>query len=234
MIDRRRMASPTGPSTNDPALSGPRCTRVSFIEARTAGSGLVAPSSDARPQIPHMRRSLVPAEGAFGRLRALFVGRRGLVAVEVERLAVAAAEGPRSDAPDGLGDHEHVEVHRAVGDVLEVVRELLRPAVLARQAHLREAGHAGAHHEPLPVLRYLPAQLLEERGPDRPRADDAHVALHDVPELRQLVELRAAQQAPHRRDLAFGAARQLVAEVWPEPLLGVWRERAELVHRVDH
>src|SRR5437763_6758485 len=159
MIDRRRMASPTGPSTSDPSLSGPRCTRVSFMEARTAGSGLAAPSSDARPQIPHMAPECNRGGGRLSLLRGRL---GGFVALEVERLPVAAPERARGDAPDRLRDHEHVEVHRAIRDVLEVVRELLRPAVLAGEPHLREARHAGLNDEPLPVLRNLPAELLEE------------------------------------------------------------------------
>src|SRR6266550_2230237 len=214
MIERRRIARPTGPSTSEPSLSGPRCTRASFIRASTAGSGLAAPSSDAKPQMPHIRVLLAV------RREALLAGRLGgLVAVEVERLLGVAAERPRRHTPDRLRDHHHVEVRGSVGDVLEVVRELLRPAMLAREAHLREARHARSHHEPLPVLRDLPAKLLEERGPYRPRADDAHVALQHVPKLGKLVELRAPQEPPQRRDLVLGAPRELVAEVGTQPLL---------------
>src|SRR2546421_12844428 len=97
MIERRRIARPTGPSTSDPSLSGPRCTRVSFIEARTAGSGLAAPSSDARPQIPHMAPE---CNRGGGRVPLLQSGFGRLVALEVERLAVAAPERPRGDAPE--------------------------------------------------------------------------------------------------------------------------------------
>src|SRR3954453_22428514 len=61
MIERRRMARPQGPSITDPSESGPRWTRVSFIAARAAGSGGVAPSRLTRPHIPHMRASLESA-----------------------------------------------------------------------------------------------------------------------------------------------------------------------------
>src|SRR4051794_26455386 len=173
MIESRRMARPAGPSIARPASSGPRCTSFAFMRARASRSGWDVPSSETMPQMPHMS-----AAGDGG-----------------ERLA--------DRAPHGLGEHPHVQVHRAVGDVLEVVRELLGPGVLARDAHLREAGHAGPHDQPLPVLRYLRAQLLEERRPDRPRPDEAHVAPGDVYELRQLVELRRAQHAPDPGDLAL-------------------------------
>src|SRR5439155_7100567 len=89
-----------------------------------------------------------------------------------------------------------VERERAVGDVLEVVCELLLPGRLAGDARLREAGQAGTDDQALPVLRDRPRQLFEKGRPDRPRADEAHVAAEDVPQLRQLVELRGSQPAP--------------------------------------
>ena len=110
---------------------------------------------------------------------------------------------------------------RAVRDVLEIVRELLRPRGLARHAQLREAGHAGLDHEPLPVLRDLLAELLEEGGPDRARADDAHVAAQHVPELRQLVEVGEAQHAAQPGHLRLRAMGELVAEIRPEARLGI-------------
>src|SRR5919202_5522230 len=102
MIASRRIASAVGPSTTIPALSGPRCTSVAFIASSAAGSGLDAPSSATMPQMPH----------TSGR------GARRLQAGGRERL------GER--APTRLEQHARVEVHGAVGDVLEVVRELLR------------------------------------------------------------------------------------------------------------
>ena len=51
---------------------------------------------------------------------------------------------------------------RAVGDVLEVVGELLGPGHLARQPQLREAGDARADDEPLPVRGDVLRELLEE------------------------------------------------------------------------
>src|SRR5215218_4025506 len=106
MIDRRRIASPAGPSTSTPSLSGPRCTSAAFMCSSAAGSGLDAPSSETMPQMPHMSGG----------------GRGGAAAHGGERLA----ERP----PRRLREHARVEVDGAVGDVLEVVRELLRPRVL--------------------------------------------------------------------------------------------------------
>src|SRR5262245_23687011 len=56
MIERRRAASPTGPSTYVPSESGPRCTRVALIAASRSGS--TARPVDAVPQIPHLRNYL--------------------------------------------------------------------------------------------------------------------------------------------------------------------------------
>src|SRR5436190_8780609 len=53
MIERRRAARPTGPSTYMPSESGPRCTSVALIAASRSGS--TARPVEAVPQMPHMR-----------------------------------------------------------------------------------------------------------------------------------------------------------------------------------
>src|SRR5215207_7589983 len=53
MIDRRRAARATGPSTNVPCESGPRCTSVRLIPASRSGSAGAAAATI--PQIPHTR-----------------------------------------------------------------------------------------------------------------------------------------------------------------------------------
>src|SRR3954452_13424790 len=56
MMESRRAASPTGPDTNDPSLSGPRCTSVEFIDVSSAGS--TPPGARVRtPQMPHTSAS---------------------------------------------------------------------------------------------------------------------------------------------------------------------------------
>src|SRR5436190_2589451 len=52
MIERRRAARPTGPSTYMPSESGPRCTSVALIAASRSGS--TARPVEAVPQMPHM------------------------------------------------------------------------------------------------------------------------------------------------------------------------------------
>ena len=86
--------------------------------------------------------------------------------------------------------------HRPVLDVVEVVLDaLLERGVAAPAVDLRPAGDAGLHLVAQHVLRNAVLELLDEERPLRPRADERHVAAEHVPELRQLVEVRAAQEA---------------------------------------
>ena len=64
MIESRRAARPTGPSTYAPSESGPRWTSVALIAASRPGS--TVPRVDAIPQIPHMRHYSRSRGGQFG------------------------------------------------------------------------------------------------------------------------------------------------------------------------
>src|SRR5919197_1688914 len=166
MIARRRAASATGPSTKVPSLSGPRCTSFALMRASTLESA--GPLAETIPQIPHTPVSLVVAlEDAPQRLH--------------------------QDPERGRDERPQVERHRAVGDPLEVVRELLGHRGLVAAPDLCEAGQAGTHDETLPVGWQLGRELLEEARANRARADEAHVAAEHVPELREFVELGRAQ-----------------------------------------
>src|SRR4051794_23263421 len=167
MIERRRMASPHGPSIIEPSESGPRWTSVSFIAASAAGSGAVAPSRLTRPHIPHMRASLESGQDQAG-------------------LAISAAQREAHDPDHRRAEHPQVEPDGAVGDVLEVVDQLVLPGVLAGDPGLGESRDARADDQPLPVLRHLLAEPVEEGGPDGPRTDHAHIAADHVEELRDL------------------------------------------------
>jgi hypothetical protein len=84
-------------------------------------------------------------------------------------------------------------------EVVEVVAELPgRLGIGARvaAAHLSPAGQAGLDEMAAAVVRQCSLQVLDERGLLGPRADDAHLAANDVEQLRNLVEVRAAQDAP--------------------------------------
>ena len=119
-----------------------------------------------------------------------------------------------------------VEAHRAVGDVLEVVRELLGPGHLARHAQLREAGDARAHHQPLPVLRDLartaprrtrgrigrgPTMLMSPRSTFQSCGSSSSWAARSTrPEARELVRAsRCVSSSPRygpRRASASGSS----------------------------
>ena len=58
------------------------------------------------------------------------------------------------------------------------------------------------------VLRDLVLELRDEQRTLRPRPDDGHVALEDVPQLRQLVDVRSAQQLADRRPPRILLARE--------------------------
>src|SRR3954466_9142263 len=127
MIASRRAAGPPPPgsappalSSASPALSGPRWRSVSLIAPSTAGS-TARPSPRTIPQIPHI------ASGPSGDV---------------------AGRAARDHDAGGLGAGLEVRGRAAVGDVLEVVGELLGPGHAPRQPELGEAGDARAHDQP--------------------------------------------------------------------------------------
>ena len=117
--------------------------------------------------------------------------------------------------------------HAAVADVEDVVAQLVARMREVAAAELRQAGHPGPDHEARRVVADLAHRRREEHRPDRPRADQVHVAADDVPELRDLVELRALQEAADRRVERIARRQQARADA----LLGVDQQGAELVDR---
>src|SRR5436853_5077252 len=121
-------------------------------------------------------------------------------------------EGPDEEAvvlPQGpVGHVQVVELHHLLeGDA--------RPA-----EHLPRPGEARGQVEP----SLAPAvDLLRQRRGHRPWPHEAHVALQDVPELRQLVDARAPEEAAHARDA------RVVLEQEPRRVLA---QRAQLLHEV--
>src|SRR5688572_6259372 len=69
-------------------------------------------------------------------------------------------------------------------------------------------------------------QILDELRPFGTRADEAHVPLEHVPELRQLIEARFPQKTPNRGDTGIVCLRPDRAGL----RFGVHAHRAELVH----
>src|SRR3954465_15878433 len=91
------------------------------------------------------------------------------------------------------------QVHREgpVLDVEEVLTDRLLPREIGAAADLPPPGDAGLDEQPAVYVRLVARDLARQR---RPRADQAHVALDDVEQLRQLVERPLAQEAADRRD----------------------------------
>ena len=120
--------------------------------------------------------------------------------------------GPLPPDDGGDGAEEDLDVlPDAVGeDVFLVEAHLLAEGDFAAAHHLPEAGDAGDDVEALAVLEGVLADFV--RG-WRPGADEAHVADEDIPELGELVDARAADDAadagdagvaPHLEDHAVG------------------------------
>ena len=114
----------------------------------------------------------------------------------------------------GFADDQGVGEDRAPLDVEEVVGELPRRAELGAgvpTAKLRPAGETRLDQVTAGVVREAPLELGDDLRPLGARADDGHVAPEDVPELRQLVDVRAAQQATGPGDTGVVGLRPLRA-----------------------
>src|SRR5262245_29626724 len=99
-------------------------------------------------------------------------------------------------------DDPEVQPERAVVDVPDVEPESVLPGLVVAPVDLCPAGDPGANLVAARLLGRVQGQILDEQ---RPRADDAHVPAHDVPQLRQLVEAGASQKpAEPRQPLGIG------------------------------
>ena len=82
---------------------------------------------------------------------------------------------------DGHPEDAEVEPGGPVGDVVEVVLDALaKRGVAAPAVDLGPAGNAGLHAMAGHVIGNGLAELLDEHGAFRARADQAHVALEHV------------------------------------------------------
>lgn len=118
---------------------------------------------------------------------------------------VLPRSGLLEDRQDGSQHAEGVQVQRAVRDV--VVLQIQPLVVLDVRAPVAgpPACEAGLHL----VVQRSAAMLLQLSRDKGPRADDGHVAGHDVEELGQLVERRLAQDAAHGGDAVLYCVRCL-------------------------
>src|SRR5690606_10394407 len=94
---------------------------------------------------------------------------------------------------------------RLMVHIPDIVAELVLPRQGIAAVNLSPAGKARPHLVAAGLLGVVERQILHQQ---RARADQAHVALEDVPELRQLVEAGRTQKAAERRK-ALGIGKKL-------------------------
>src|SRR5664279_6221677 len=104
---------------------------------------------------------------------------------------------PAQDGQRGARDDLDVEPHRPVLDVVEVQPHEVVEAERRAPGDLPEARDA-RQHAVAAAVPGLEALVVAQR--QRARADEAHLAAQHVPELGQLVDREAAQDAADRRD----------------------------------
>ena len=148
------------------------------------------------------------------------------------------AEG---DGLDGLEQVHEVNPDGPVADVPGVHGDALFVGGVAAAAGLPHAGDAGQDHA---VLAEVVAVALDFFGDNRARADEAHVAADDIPELRQLVEAGLTQEGAELGDtrvvleleilLPLFAGLGVFFEVFLEGFLCVRNHGLELVAREEH
>ena len=110
----------------------------------------------------------------------------------VDGVDATAAE----DGAHGEPDDPEVDAGRGVVDVPDVVAELGGPVEGVAAVHLGPARDAGRGVEAAALLGVVPLDVGEWQ---RTRADEAHVAAHHVPQLREFVETARSQQPPEAR-----------------------------------
>src|SRR5215510_7162249 len=115
-------------------------------------------------------------------------------------------------------------------DVIEIKAELLC-GVLDRRGigvpHLRPAGDAGLDAVPHAVERDALREICDKARSLWTRPDEAHLAPEHIPQLRQLVDPRAANETAHRGHATVVRGCPLRLAV----ALGVDRHAAELEQR---
>lgn len=112
-------------------------------------------------------------------------------------------------------DHDNEVLDEAVVlDVHEVVDELIVGRGVVLGEDLGEAGDAGLDVVAVGVLGVSLGELVDEIRALGPRADEAHVADEDVPNLRQFVEACRADEGSDFRDARVVVGRELRAGVF--------------------
>src|SRR6476660_7704967 len=135
---------------------------------------------------------------------------------------------------DGLEHDEQIVRDGPILDVEEVEANVVVERQLAAASRLPEARDAGADLESIAVPVLVGSDLLGER---RPGPDQAHLALQDVQELRELVQAVTPEPPSDARDpwiladLEQGARSLVPLLELGEEQLGASHHGAELVDR---
>src|SRR5688500_12441193 len=114
-------------------------------------------------------------------------------------ILVSFISGRAAGRQDGLGRLDQdlqLEQRAPRPGVLDVEGDHVVEAELAATAHLPQTGEAWLGPQALPRPVVVHRDLAGHR---RAGSDQAHVAPQDVPQLGDLVEARAAQEAAHPR-----------------------------------
>src|SRR5437867_6151049 len=128
-----------------------------------------------------------------------------------DRISVPGSE---DDRLEGLEQYDRVQEQGALLDVIQIVLELgvrVLDGIAVGEIDLRPAGDARAHSEPQAEVGDLLFEQIDEMRALGARADDAHLALQDVDELRDLVDARAPEESSHRRYAVVPLLRPLSA-----------------------
>ena len=99
------------------------------------------------------------------------------------------------DLPDGLNEDLEVEPQRLMIDVPHVESELVLPRDGIPAADLGETGDPGPDLVAASLLWGVAVEITHQEGT---RPDEAHVALHHVPEPGELVKAGAAEELSER------------------------------------
>ena len=164
----------------------PRAPRRARCRARRPGRRRSTTSQPAAASVRlmfHTRRSA--GTGAFSLIDQDAAG--------AHQAAPRPRRRPGRCAP-GSCTFSHSDRRRAYSTSSAIISSSVQ---LRAAADLPEAGHPGLDREALEPVRRVVLDLVGDR---RARADERHVAAQHVPQLRQLVEARLAQEAPDARD----------------------------------
>src|SRR5262245_30592264 len=181
--------TPVSRAAGAPPGSGRASTRrrdssIAASTASVAGSGPYTTTTLSRSRIVWAPAVATAAPTRCGRFR---VAMTTLTVGEGPPPARSASLEHRRDRPE---QDLEVEPHRPAVDVGEIELDPPVEVLLAPSLHLPQPGDAGLHRQPAAMPQVVALDLPRERWSG---SDEAHLAADDVPQLRQLVEARRAQ-----------------------------------------